>query len=159
MPGYWPDAAERPAHDVVLCAHAIYGAADFAAFVNRMTRTTARACYLLLKVPAPDGVMAEAANRIWGQPHDSPNFVVAYNALIQMGIAADVRIDPTRWGTWKSPSLDEAVADVKRRLAVGDSTAHDAYLRDLLGRRLTPRDGEYIWPPSVSSALVWWRTR
>jgi SAM-dependent methyltransferase len=99
--GYWPDFADVPPHDVVLCAHAMYGAADFAAFVDRMTRTARRACYLLLKVPAPDGVMAEAASRVWGQPHDSPDFVIAYNALLQLGIAADVRIDPTRWGIWR----------------------------------------------------------
>jgi hypothetical protein len=43
-----------------------------------------------------------------------------------------------------------------RFLSLDDPCEHDAYLKDLLQRRLTLKDGLYIWPPDVRSALVYW---
>ena len=153
--GFWPRTSVEP-HDTVLCMHAAYGAADFAEFVGRLDATARRGVYLLLKAPLPNGVMAEAATRVWGQPHDSPNFVVAHNALLQLGYLPNALVDPTPWGAWRGASLDAALADVKRRLAIVDDASHDAFLSDLLARRLTRVGEEYVWPASVCSALVWW---
>lgn len=154
--GAWPEA-EVPPHDVSLCSHAMYGVADFAAFVRQMEAVTRRRCYMLLRAPTPDGVMAEAARHIWGHPHDSPNFQVAYNALLQMGIFANVLMEDTGlWDPWVNGSLEEALSDVKRRFGLGESKRYDAYLRDLLARRLTLVEGTYFWPPGVRSALVFW---
>ena len=154
--GEWP-AADVPEHDISLCSHAMYGVADFPAFIRRMEAATRRRCYLVLRVPTPDGVMAEAARRVWGQPHDSPNFQVAYNALLQMGVCANVLMeDSGLWSPWTSESLEEAVADIKRRLDVGETSGHDAFLWDLVERRLTPSEDGYTWPPGVRSALVYW---
>ena len=85
--GTWPDAPVRP-HDFSLCSHAMYGYPDLPTFIRRMIAVTRRMCFLVLRAPFPNGVMAEAAQHIWGQPHDSPNFTVAYNVLLQMGIHA-----------------------------------------------------------------------
>ena len=153
--GFWPKTPVEP-HDVVLCMHAVYGATDFAAYVRRLDATARRGVYLLLKAPIPGGVMAEAAERVWGQPHDSPNFVVAYNALLQLGFLPSAMVDPSPWGIWRSTSLDAALDDVKRRLAIVGDPTHDAFLRDLLARRLTRIGDEYVWPASVCSALVYW---
>jgi SAM-dependent methyltransferase len=154
--GYWPDV-DVEAHDLAFCSHAMYGSADLPAFVNRMVDVARRACYLLLRVPMRDGVMAEAAEQTWGQPHDSPNFVVAYNALLQMGICANVVVDPNPWEPWTSPGLEDALGEVKRRLDLSGESEHDACLRDLLTRRLVWREGQYVWPAGVHSALAYWK--
>lgn len=156
LEGYWPNVDVAP-HDVVLCAHALYGAADFAAFVRKMEATARRRCYLLLRVVTPDGVMAQAARHVWGQPYDSPNFQVAYNALLQMGIFANVLIEDTGlWKPWTHASLDEALADLKLRFDLLNDATHDAFLRDLLARHLTEVDGQWVWPRGARSALVYW---
>jgi SAM-dependent methyltransferase len=155
--GAWPNVDVDP-HDVVLCAHALYGVADFAAFVERMVAGARRRCYMLLRIPIPGSVMAQAAHHVWGQPYDSPNFQVAYNALWQLGIFANVRMeDSGLWEPWTNASLDEALADVKRRFDLVDDPTHDAFLRDLLARHLRERkDGSVIWPRGTRSALVYW---
>jgi SAM-dependent methyltransferase len=152
----WPDAAVGT-HDFSLCSHAMYGYPDLPAFVGRMIEVTRRTCFLVLRVPTADGIMAKAATRIWGQPHDSPNFQVAYNALLQMGIYPSVIMEDTGlWPPWTHASLEDALEDVKRRFGLGENSEHDQFLTDLLRRRLTCEDGQYVWPPGVRSALVYW---
>jgi SAM-dependent methyltransferase len=157
--GSWQDVDVEP-HDVSLCAHAMYGWHDLAGGIRKMEAATRKRCFLLMRAPLIDGVMAEASRRIHGHPHDSPSFAVAYNALWQMGIPADVRVeDRGPWGAWSHDTLDEALADAKDRLGIPDRTEHDDFLRDLLERRLEPRDGRLVWPPGVRSALVSWVPR
>jgi SAM-dependent methyltransferase len=154
--GGWPDADVLP-HDVVLCSHSLYGIADFAVAVRKLAATARRRCYLLLRVVTPDGVMAEAARHVWGQPYDSPNFQVAYNALLQLGIFANVVLeDSGLWKPWTNASLDEALADMKRRFDLVNDPTHDTFLRDLLARHLTEVDGQWVWPRGTHSALVYW---
>jgi 2-polyprenyl-3-methyl-5-hydroxy-6-metoxy-1,4-benzoquinol methylase len=155
--GEWPDVSVEP-HDYSLCSHAMYGALDLASFIKRMAACTRRTCFLLLRAPSIDGVRAEAAKKIWGQPLDSPNFTIAYNVMLQMGIYANVLLEDT--GLWKprtSPNLEVALADMKRFLGLEQSREHDDYLMDLLRRRLSWQDGLYVWPPEVRSVLVYWK--
>lgn len=154
--GRWPEVAVEP-HDVALCSHALYGVADFRAFVERMEAAARRRCYLLLRIPLPDSVMAKAAKQVWGQPYDSPNFQVAYNALMQLGIFANVLIEDTGlWDPWVNDSLGEALCEVKQRLDLIDDDTHDAFLRDLLARHLSEENGQVVWPRGTRSALVCW---
>jgi hypothetical protein len=100
--------------------------------------------------------MAEAAMRIWGHPHDSPNFQVAYNVLMQMGICANVLMENSGlWDPWTSASFEAALDEVKRRFGLGPVSEYDDFLTDLLRRRLTLVDGQYVWPRGVRSALVY----
>ena len=155
--GSWPDVSVEP-HDVSLCSHAMYACPDLASFILKMVACTRRMCFLLLRAPTINGVRAEAARHIWGQPLDSPNFTIAYNILLQLGIYANVQMEDT--GLWKprtSSSLEEALQNMHRFLGLGDSGEHDAYLADLLQRRLVWKDGRYVWPPEVRSALAYWQ--
>lgn len=153
--GAWPAAQVEP-HDYSLCSHAMYGVPDFATFVRRMEAVTRQTCFLLMRAPTADGVMAEAALHIWGQPYDSPNFQIGYNALLQMGLFPSVLMEDTGlWRPWTHDTLEEALSDVKRRLGLIDDT-YDAFLQDLLNQRLTYQDGAYVWPRGVRSALVYW---
>lgn len=155
--GSWPDIIVEP-HDFSLCSHAMYGARDLASFIRQMVLITRRICFLLLRAPSLDGLRAEAALHIWGQPMDSPNFTIAYNILIQMGIHANVLMENT--GLWKphiNSSIEEALNDMKHYLGLDDTGKHDDYFIELLNRRLTFKNGKYIWPPEVRSALVYWQ--
>ena len=152
----WPDA-EVGMHDASLCFHAMYAAADLPAFITRMNSVTRRTCFLGLRVPTHDGLMARAARRVWGHDYDSTNFQVAYNVLLEMGIYANVLMeDSGLWEPWTSPTLEDALKDVKRRLGLADVSEHDAWLRDLLKEGLTPVGDQYVWPRGVRSALVYW---
>jgi FkbM family methyltransferase len=154
--GGWPEADVVP-HDVVFCSHALYGVADFATAIQRIEAMARRRCYLLLRIVTLDSVMAQAAQHIWGQPYDSPNFQVAYSALFQLGIFANVLLEDTGlWKPWTNASLDEALAEIKRRFDLVNDATHDAFLRDLLARHLTEVDGQWVWPRGTRSALVYW---
>jgi len=153
--GEWPEANVAQ-HDVAICAHAMYSCTDLPLFVRRMLQVTRKACYLLIRVPAFDGVMSEVAQYLWGQPYDSVNFVIAYNVLLQMGIYANVLVD-TNFRPWISADIGEALIDLKRRFRLGESTEHDEYLTEVLRRKLVLRDGQYVWPDGMRSALVYWR--
>jgi 2-polyprenyl-3-methyl-5-hydroxy-6-metoxy-1,4-benzoquinol methylase len=154
--GSWPDVSVEP-HDFSLCSHAAYGYPDLVTFIRQMVTHTRRTCFLLLRAPALDSVRAEAAQHIWNQPLDSPNFSIAYNVLLQMGIFANVLMENT--GLWKprvSATLEEALKDMKRFLGLDEVTEYEEYLKDLLKRRLKPQNGLYVWPREVRSALVYW---
>lgn len=156
--GAWPDVPVEP-HDFSLCSHAMYGCPDLAAFVARMVACTRRTCFLLVRAPTLDGVRAEAARHIWGHPLDSPNFTIAYNVLLQMGICANVLMEDT--GLWEprtSASLEEALSDMQRHLGLNENSEYDDYLMELLRRRLTWHAArhQYVWPREVRSALVYW---
>ena len=157
LQGEWPDVSVKE-HDYSLCSHAMYGYPDLPVFIRRMESRTRDTCFLLLRAPSLNGVRSEAARHIWGQPLDSPNFTIAYNILLQMEIYAHVQMENT--GLWKprtSSSLDEALQSMKHFLGLDASVEHDQYLKELLQRRLTFRNGRYVWPPEVRSALVYWQ--
>lgn len=154
--GSWPDVDVAP-HDYALCSHAMYGYPDLPAFVGRMIEVTRRTCFLVMRAPVLDAPMAEAAMRVWGQPYDSPNLQVGYNALLQMGLFPNVLMENTgAWPGWTHSSLEEALAEIKRRLGVAEKSEHDEFLEDLLRRRLVWQDGQYVWPPGARSGLVYW---
>jgi precorrin-6B methylase 2 len=154
--GRWPDVQVQE-HDFSLCSHAMYGYADFPLFVRRMEEVTRRMCFLVMRAPTPDGLLAEASMHIWGHMYDSPNFQVAYNAMLQMGIFPNVLMENTGlWAPWTSATFEEAFAEMKRRFRLEETDTYDDYLAGLLRRRLTLVDGKYEWPRGVRSALIYW---
>ena len=159
--GTWPDGRKGVGtHDFSLCSHSMYGCPDLPSFVHAMSDATRKTCLMLMRAPSHDGIMARAAMRIWGQPHDSPNFQVAYGAMLQMGVYAHVFMGTLdQWKPWTSASLEEAVAEVKRRLGLASPSEHDPFLRDLIGSRLNWQEGKYVWPREVRPVLMYWNGR
>jgi len=154
--GEWPRISVEP-HDYVFASHSMYGASDVRAFINKMIETARKACFLLMRVPFADAVMAKAAMHVWGQPYDSPNFQIAYNALLDMGVYPHVRMEsPAGWPPWENNSIDEALADLKNRLDIGENNKHDDFLKNLLSGALKENNGKFVWPTGNQSALVYW---
>jgi hypothetical protein len=146
-------------HDVVINSHAMYGSADLPGLVQSMEGRARRACCMVMRRVAVDGVMAVLSRALWGHPHDSPNFTIGYNVLLDMGIAADVVVDPVV-KRWQDSSLETACERARRHLHLApDDHRHDELVRDVLGRRLLARDGSWHWPDGVQSALAWWPVR
>jgi 2-polyprenyl-3-methyl-5-hydroxy-6-metoxy-1,4-benzoquinol methylase len=155
----WPDAKVEK-HDLVLCSHAMYGFADFAELVRSIETVTRRLCVLIMRSPTPEDLLSIAALHIWGQPYDSPNAQIAFNAMLQMGIFPNVLMEDTGlWDPWASASLDEAFSEAKRRLDVQDTGRYDEYLRNLLSQNLVCREGKVEWPRSIRTMLLHWSPR
>lgn len=150
----WMEAEVLP-HDVAIAAHATYTTSDLIGFVRKMDACARRTCYLALRIPAHDGAIGELSERICGQWHDSPNFIVGYNLLLAAGFHPNVLMEPKPVRHWTDPTLDHAVARAKRQLHLLDA-GHDATIREILSRRLTFTDGAYHWPDGMRSALIWW---
>ncbi len=153
--GDWEEADLEP-HDYVLSTHAAYVSPDIVDYARKMERLSRKACYLVLRVPKHDGVLGELSMRIHGCWHDSPNFIVGYNALLQAGIGGHVIME--EMGRHRhNETLEDAMARVKRHLHL-HSEEHDRVIMDVLEQRLTFRDGEYWWPDWMRSALICWRS-
>lgn len=157
--GRWPEY-EVPAHDIVFASHSMYGTPSLKAFVSAMEKAAVKACFMLMRVPASDGLMAKAAMHVWGQPYDSPNFQVAYNALLHMGIYPDVLMETgSSWKPWTSESFDKALDDLKKRLNVTDTERYDKFLSSLLFNTLKKTSSGYTWPVANGSALIHWQVK
>lgn len=142
-------------YDVIICAHAMYASPEFAAFVHKMEHHASKRCYLALRLPPHNGILGELSLAIHGCRHDSPNAIVAYNALYSMGIYANMLVEEVIYH-WVNSTFEEAFARTKRHLRLGSSGAHDKLIRDTLARRLTCVNNSYIWPDGMRSALLWW---
>ncbi|MFC1935162.1 class I SAM-dependent methyltransferase [Chloroflexota bacterium] len=152
--GNWEDF-EVDHHNVVLCSHAMYSSPDLVGFVRKMERAARRLCVLVMRVPSHNGIMGELSQRVYGQCHDSPNFVIAYNILLGMGIYPNVLME-NQVRLWIDDTLEGALARAKRHLRLEESRNHDHTIREMLRQSLTPAEGRWVWPDGMRSAMVWW---
>lgn len=150
----WEESDVEP-HDIIVSAHAMYSSPDFSSFVRRMEQYAREACYLALRLPARDGIINELSLLICGRYHDSPNAIIAYNALYSMGIYANVLVE-NRVHRWTNENLDDAFDRAKRHLHLEASSLYDELIRDTLARRLIVSDNGYTWPDGMRSTLLWW---
>jgi FkbM family methyltransferase len=149
------EAAAVGEHDIVTCAHAMYMNPDFAGFIRKVEAHARKRCYLGIRHFPIDGIIQELNEKIYGTPHDGTNFIVAYNALYQMGIYANVLMEELQH-RWNDESVDTAFTRAKRHLRLENTGEHDALIRNTLERRLIAKEGGYTWPDGMNSALVWW---
>ena len=152
--GDW-QKVDLESHDYVLSSHAAYASPDIVDYARKMESLSRKACYMVLRLPRHDGVVGELSRRLYGCWHDSPNFIVGYNALLQAGIGGHVIMEETG-RRWHNETLEDAMARAKRHLHL-DSEEHDGVIMEVLEKRLTFQDGEYWWPDWMRSALIWWR--
>jgi precorrin-6B methylase 2 len=152
----WPSFDVTP-HDFSFCSHAMYGARDLPSFISAMVNAARQSCFILIRALDGNGLLAQAAQKIWGQPNDSPNFSVAYGVLRQMGISPNVIVDHSRfWPPWTHPSLEEALKELFARFNVQETSPEGDVLRNIVESRLTYRNGRYVWPAEVRSAMIYW---
>ncbi len=153
----WEEATIEP-HDIVVCSHAMYASPDLGFFVRKMEQCATKTCYLAMRLPPSDGIIGTLSLSIYGHPHDSPNAIIAYNALYSMGIYANVLVEDNIH-SWVNSTTEEAFVRAKRHLRLESSTTYDRLIRDTLDKRLTLMDNSYVWPDGMRSALLWWHVR
>ena len=141
----------------ILASHSMYGKGDFKTFVNKMNQVARKGCIMVLRAPFANSVMAVASQKVFGQPYDSPNFQIAYNALLGMDIYPDVIMEENgTWPSWRNDSQKEALEELKNRLDLVEETKYDDFLENLLERNLRHENGQVVWPVGNRSALVYW---
>ena len=111
-----------------------------------------------MRLPPHDGVIGELSRHIYGHSHDSPNAVIACNALYSMGIYVNVVVEEGIH-RWTDSTLEEAFTRAKRHLRLESSIDHDELIRSTLARRLKYDNNRYIWPDGMRAALFWWNPR
>src|SRR3712207_6450446 len=115
----WEAADVEPA-DVVLCANVLTPLADVAPFLAKLDWQTRRRCYVVLRATAMDAPLAALWRDIHGVP--SPRETThadAYAVLDQLGIAANVLIQPSQFGMWRFDAPEVAARFVRDRLWLG----------------------------------------
>jgi hypothetical protein len=155
IPRTW-EKAEISSHNICLCAHAMYNSSDLAAFVRKMESCADKFCGLSIRIPHYDGVMAILSEEIYGRRHDSPDAIIAYNALYSLGINANVLIEEGIVN-WTNSSLDEAFIRAKRHLRMENNSQFDIRIMDVLKHHLVLADRVYRWPDGMRSALLYWK--
>ena len=151
--GDWETAEVAP-HDHVLSSHSAYLSPDILGYARKMERFARKTCNMVMRVPRHDGIIGELSRRIHGTFHDSPNFIVGYNALLQAGIAGHVVMEELG-RPWHNETLGDALARAKRHMHLS-ADEHDGLIMEILEKRLVLRDGQYWWPDWRRSALIWW---
>ena len=155
---FWP-VPGMAMHDFSLSSHSVYGCEDLEGFISAMTRATRHTCFMLLRAPDHNGIMARAASRIWGQPNDSPNFQVAYNSMLQMGMFPNILMEEKgMWPGWTNRNFEEAFEQFRSRFGLEGDSEHDPFLMALLKANLEEKDGKVRWPSELRTALVYWNT-
>ena len=150
----WEEAIIEP-HDITVCAHAMYASSNLASFVRKMEQYTRKTCYLAMRLPPSDGIIGALSLSIYGHRHDSPNAIIAYNALYSMGVYANILVEGDI-RRWVNITLEEAFGRAKRHLRLESSNTYDRLIRDTLVRRLSLLNNSYVWPDGMRSALLWW---
>jgi len=150
----WEDASPQ-IHDNVICAHGMYGSPDLAMFVRKMEHFSRKRCYLTMRMPPADGILGELSLKIYGSRHDSPDAIIAYNALYTMGIHANVLVENSI-ANWVNTTTEDAFRRAKKHLHLETSGTHDELIYSTLDRRLSFSNGVYVWPDGMRSALLWW---
>jgi SAM-dependent methyltransferase len=150
------EKADLPGHNICLCAHAMYNNPDLAGFARKMEGSADKLCGLSIRIPPPEGVMADLSELIYGRRHDSPDAVIAYNALYSLGINANVLVEEGIIN-WTNETLDEALQRAKRHLRVEETNQYDQEILAVLKRNLNLSEGIYQWPDGMRSALLYWK--
>jgi SAM-dependent methyltransferase len=151
----WEDADVGP-HDVVVAAHSMYTSPDLAGFVRFMERHARRLCFMELRLPPANGIVGHLSLHIHRSTHDSPNAVIAYNALYEIGIDVNVLVEEdARYRV--DATFEDAMERTRSQLRLEGTTEYDGLIRRTLEERLMRTDDGWRWPDGKRSALLWWR--
>lgn len=156
-PRAWP-GIEIPGHDVALCAHVLYGIADFRGWIEAMTSNARELCVLLLRAPASNDFMNEARRLVQETPATRPDAFLAVNALWQMGIRPHVLMEAVAAPYSEIyPDRSAALADLKQTLHLQTESRYDQSLMELLERRLSRTPEGLRLPPRPPTAILMWQ--
>jgi precorrin-6B methylase 2 len=154
--GSWPEAAVEGA-DVTLCAHVVYGVREIAPFLRALDRATRRRCLIVIRVDQHPGLLELSAALFGATYVRQPALLDLYNALADLGIAADVRISAAT-NSFRFADHEAAADHYRDRLRIPPGGLDETRLRAILAARLVRGDdGRWSWPGGPPrNAIVNW---
>ena len=154
----WEDAEVEPA-DTVLCSHVIYGVADIAPFIRKLTAHARRRVIMLSFVDSPQASVSPLWQPVHGERRvNLPALPLLMNVLWEMEVYPSVRmLTPTAPHTFES--VDAAVDEFARRLFVGEDADARARLETAAPRFLErTADGNLrmVGAKAARQGAIWW---
>jgi SAM-dependent methyltransferase len=156
VPGFWP-IADIPFCDIAICAHVAYGVREIEPFLTKMDQAARRGCFVLIGFHQPSFVLSPFWEAIYGEPRlPLPGALECLNVLYQLGIPAQLALLPA--SRYVFANRQEALEDLRWRLALPDDIASDARLVDAMDTVLqTDESGGLAVPEQPDAvALLWW---
>lgn len=157
IPESWPSGTIDGC-DVTICSHALYGVREIEPFLRRMDEVSRRACFILIGFQQPSFYSAPFWERIYKQERlRLPGALECFNALYQLGIAANLTLLPA--SRYSFASRDEALNDLEWRLQIQQDSAlwerlqsaiDDLLIEDSDGRLSTAHQPKHV-------AVIWWQ--
>ncbi|GAC1700957.1 MAG: hypothetical protein NVS9B6_15260 [Candidatus Limnocylindrales bacterium] len=158
LPAVWPTPVARV--EVAFAAHVLYLVADAVPFLDAMTASATRSCFVLLAAIHSDAVLDPLWRHFHGVPRaTNPTFLDAVALLTAGGQRATVEVVRGSGGTGYR-TVAEAVPDLREQLALPDDPATLRDLRNLLAGWLVRRAG-LLRPPGapLPVAIIRWSPR
>jgi SAM-dependent methyltransferase len=129
------EEARVDAHDLVLCANVVYGVADIARFVQKLSESARDRVAIVVYMDAPLSRMSPIWNEVHGEKRiDLPALPELLPVLWEMEIYPDVSMLPAAMGTRTVPSLEAAIATARNFLYVEEGSEKDRRLREVAAK-------------------------
>jgi hypothetical protein len=146
--------------DVVLCAHVLYPHADLEAWLRTLD---AHARVAVVLTMMGDWNEPPILMELWQRYHGElrvlqPTYFDAFSALREMGIYANVEVQPLATTLWRYETLDEAVDAVREHLLLPVTPDVDAALREALEAHLVRTEQGLSLPSRRVAGIIWWHT-
>ena len=154
----WESANVEPA-DAVLCSHVVYGVADIAPFIRKLTAHARRRVIMLSFVDSPQTSVSPLWQPVHGERRvNLPALPQLMNVLWEMDVYPSVRmLTPTAPHTFESE--DAAVDEFARRLFVGEDADARARLATAAPRfleRTADGDLRMVGAKTARQGAIWW---
>jgi hypothetical protein len=151
----WP-MADPPTGDVGLMAHVGYDIAAIGPFLDQLESASRRLCVAVMG----ESAMTTVATLFWERIHGEPRVRLPALPELLVLLAARGRVPEVTLVDRTPPtfaSLGEARAMARRQLWVGEGTAKDEHLGQLVAGAVTERDGRYAfdWQPTKIGIVSW----
>lgn len=157
IPTSWENAEIDPA-EVVLASHVTYGVQDIEPFLRKMDQKAARRAAVVVFTDPPQNALAPFWEYIYGEPRlRLPCRDELLDVLIELGVKPEIiELPPQPPQPIGNP--DEAFAELRRRLFIGQGNPLEKRLRAAMQALTIERDG-LIWikdaQPNQRSLIHW----
>lgn len=159
---HWEDITQNelaPPYDIVIAAYSL-GMADLKGAVMKMEEVCCGRIFLFFSAGKP--FWEEMMVYLWPHLHESsyhpgPKADVIWNLLYQMGIYADIKINPLQERN-RYKNIDEVVNEFAPRMMITKPGQRDI-LYQYIKNRLLICDGEYCLGGTVLHTCISWKAR
>ncbi len=152
------EEARVPAHDVVLCAHVLYGIERVDLFVRKLVEHARRRLLILMFMEAPVNVFGRAWRLVRRERRVGlPGIGLLLPVMWELGLYPDLEM-VQRAPPRPFPSREAALEALRHRLYIAPDSPEEGRLRRLFPQLIEPADQGFRLrgiPPRWEGLLVW----